>query len=399
MKRSIYILALGAFGIITTEFGVIGILPTISREFNVSLDTAGWLLSAFALTVAISSPFITALTTKINRKFLLCLVLGVFILSNLLSAFSPSFTVLLFARILPAFFHPLFWNISLAVAFKQNGAKGVSVVMTGLSIATVLGVPITTYAADFFHNWQASFILTSIISTVAFLGLLLFVPSMPGNKAQAAGSQTEALREPKLWINLISTVLTLAAMFSSYSYLAGYLEKISQMNGAQISIMLLLFGSTGIVGNWLIGMAIAKNVMLTSRVFYISLIGVQILAYYFGGLFIPMIIIISLWGMIHTGGFLVPNIRTTQSVPHSALEFVNSLLTSCYNIGISLGALLGGVVIAHFGIHQIIWMSIPLLLVVYGLTFIADSGPQKADRNRSDETMAQDPVAAVSGHF
>lgn len=399
MKRSIYILALGAFGIITTEFGVIGILPTISREFKVSLDTAGWLLSAFALTVAISSPFITALTTKINRKFLLCLVLGVFILSNLLSAFSPNFTVLLFARILPAFFHPLFWNISLAVAFKQNGAKGVSVVMTGLSIATVLGVPITTYAADFFHNWQASFILTSMISTVAFLGLLLFIPSIRGNKEQGASSQTHVLREPKLWINLISTVLTLAAMFSSYSYLAGYLEKISQMNGAQISIMLLLFGSTGIIGNWLIGLAIAKNVMLTSRVFYISLIGVQILAYYFGGLFIPMVIIISLWGMIHTGGFLVPNIRTTQSVPHSALEFVNSLLTSCYNIGISMGALLGGVVIAHFGIHQIIWMSIPLLLVVYGLTFIAGSGSQKADRNRSDETMAQDPVAAVSGHF
>jgi DHA1 family inner membrane transport protein len=399
MKRSIYILALGAFGIITTEFGVIGILPTISREFKVSLDTAGWLLSAFALTVAISSPFITALTTKINRKFLLCLVLGVFIVSNLLSAFSPNFTVLMIARILPAFFHPLFWNISLAVAFKQNGAKGVSVVMTGLSIATVLGVPITTYAADFFHNWQASFILTSIISTVAFLGLLLFVPSMPGNNEKAAESQTHVLREPKLWLNLISTVLTLAAMFSSYSYLAGYLEKISKMNGAQISIMLLLFGSTGIVGNWLIGIAIAKNVMLTSRIFYISLIAVQMLAYYFGGLFIPMVMIISLWGVIHTGGFLVPNIRTTQNVPHSALEFVNSLLTSCYNIGISMGALLGGLVIAHFGIHQIIWMSVPLLLIAYGLTFVFRSGPQKVDEDISDGIIEQEPVAAVGGHF
>jgi len=399
MKRSIYILALGAFGIITTEFGVIGILPTISREFKVSLETAGWLLSAFALTVAISSPFITALTTKINRKFLLCLVLGVFILSNLLSAFSPNFTVLLIARILPAFFHPLFWNISLAVAFKQNGAKAVSIVMTGLSIATVLGVPITTYAADFFHNWQASFILTSMISTVAFLGLLLYIPSIPGNKEQGSGSQTHVLREPKLWINLISTVLTLAAMFSSYSYLAGYLEKISQMNGAQISIMLLLFGSTGIVGNWLIGMAIAKNVMLTSRVFYILLISVQISAYYFGGLFIPMIIIISLWGMIHTGGFLVPNIRTTQSVPHSALEFVNSLLTSCYNIGISLGALLGGLMIAYFGIHQIIWMSVPLLLLAYGLTFVVGSGPRKDDEKIPDKMVEQEPLAVVSGHF
>jgi len=395
MKKSIYILALGAFGIITTEFGVIGILPTISREFKVSIDTAGWLLSAFALTVAISSPFITALTTKINRKFLLCLVLGVFILSNLLSAFSPNFTVLMIARILPAFFHPLFWNISLAVAFKQGGAKAVSVVMTGLSIATVLGVPLTTYAADFFHNWQPSFFLTSLISTVAFFGLLLFVPSMPGNKEKTAESQLYVLKDPKLWLNLVSTVLTLAAMFSSYSYLAAYLEKISHMDGAQISIMLLLFGSMGIAGNWLMGIALGKNVMLASRAFFILLIAVQLLAYYFGGIFTPMVIIVSFWGMIHTGGFLVPNIRTTQSVPHNALEFVNSLLTSCYNIGISLGALLGGIVIAKYGIHEIIWMAVPLLLLAYGLSFITSTKAQKANHKVTDEIIEREPVPAV----
>jgi DHA1 family inner membrane transport protein len=370
MNKSIYILALGAFGIITTEFGVIGILPTISREFGVSVDTAGWLLSAFAITVAVSSPFITALTSKINRKFLLCLVLGVFILSNLLSAFSPNFTILMIARILPAFFHPLFWNISLAVAFKQGGAKAVSVVMTGLSIATVLGVPLTTYAADYFHNWQASFFLTSIISLIAFLGLLFVVPSMPGNSEKSAESQLHVLKDTRLWLNLVSTVLTLAAMFSSYSYLAAYLENISNMNGAQISIMLLLFGGMGILGNWLMGIALGKNVILTSRFFFILLIAVQISAYYFGTIFIPMVIIVSLWGMIHTGGFLVPNIRTTQSVPHNALEFVNSLLTSCYNIGISLGAFLGGIVIAKFGVHEIIWMAVPLLLLAYLLSFV-----------------------------
>lgn len=394
MNKSIYALALGAFGIITTEFGVIGILPNISRVFDVSIDTAGWLLSAFALTVAISSPLITAFTTRINRKLLLCLVLGVFIFSNLLSAFSPNFTILMIARILPAFLHPLFWNISLAVAFKQGGAKAVSIVMTGLSIATVLGVPITTYAADFFHNWQASFFLASIISLIAFLGLLFFVPSMPGNKEKMAGSQLFVLKSPQLWLNLLSTVLTLAAMFSSYSYLAAYLEKVTHMNGVQISVMLLLFGGMGIIGNWIAGIALSKNVLRTARLFFTLLIIAQLLVYFLGGAFVPMIIILSLWGMVHTGGFLVPNIRTTQAVPHSALEFVNSLLSSCYNIGISLGAMLGGLVIAKFGVQQVVWVSMALLVVTLSISFIRVPQRSAVSAGEEEEINVSSPVGA-----
>lgn len=392
MNKSIYALALGAFGIITTEFGVIGILPNISRVFGVSIDAAGWLLSAFAITVAISSPLITAFTTRINRKLLLCLVLGVFIFSNLLSAFSPNFTVLMIARILPAFLHPLFWNISLAVAFKQGGAKAVSIVMTGLSIATVLGVPLTTYAVEFFHNWQASFYLASIISLIAFLGLLFFVPPMPGNKEKVTESQLFILKSPQLWLNLLSTVLTLAAMFSSYSYLAAYLEKITLMNGAQISVMLLLFGGMGILGNWIAGIALSRNVMLTARLFFILLITAQLLAYFLGSIFIPMVIVLSFWGMVHTGGFLVPNIRTTQAVPHSTLEFVNSLLSSCYNIGISLGAMLGGLVIAKFGIHQVVWVSIALLVVTLSISFIRV--PQSVETSEEETEEIEVPAPA-----
>ncbi|WP_315823520.1 MFS transporter [Paraflavitalea speifideaquila] len=182
MKRSIYIMALGAFGIITTEFGVIGILPTIAREFNISIDTAGWLLSGFALTIALSGPFTTLLTAKINRKVIMCLVLGIFVLSNLLSAFSTSFAMLLVARILPAFLHPVFWAVATVAASKQvapkDAPKAVSVVLGGLSIATVLGVPITTYVAELF-NWQASFLLAGIINLIAFAALAFLVPSMP----------------------------------------------------------------------------------------------------------------------------------------------------------------------------------------------------------------------------
>lgn len=394
MKTSIYVLALGAFGIITTEFGIVGILPTISRQFDVSIDTAGWLLSAFAITVAVSSPFITSFTTKINRKFLLCLVMSIFVLSNLISAFSTNFTMLMIARILPAILHPLFWNIAIAIAFKEKGAKGVSTVMLGLSLATVLGIPLTTYAVDLFHSWQASFFLSSAISLIAFIGLLLFVPPIPADQAISTRNQVEVLKSPLLWLNLISTIATLAAMFASYTYLTAYLEQITHMNGAQISMMLLLFGGMGTLGNWLMGLALHRNVLLTTRLFLILLVTVQILAYYLGGNYIPMVIIVSLWGMIHTGGFLVSNIRTTQSVPHHALEFVNSLLTSSFNIGISLGAFLGGLVSAYYGVHYILWVSILLLTVTFILSFVTF----RKNIIDNEKTKQLEPVVSACEH-
>lgn len=388
MKRSIYVLALGAFGIITTEFGVVGILPTISRQFEVSIDTAGWLLSAFAITVAVSSPFITSFTSKINRKFLLCLVMSIFVLSNLISAFSTNFTMLMIARILPAILHPLFWNISIAIAFKEKGAKGVSTVMLGLSLATVLGIPMTTYAADLFHNWKASFFLSSAISLIAFTGLLLFIPSIPAEKEKSEQNQFNILKNPFLWINLISTIGTLAAMFSSYTYLTAYLEEITRMNGAQISMILLLFGGMGTLGNWLMGIALSKNVKLTTRLFLLLLISVQILAYFMGGIFIPMVIIVSFWGMIHTGGFLVSNIRTTQNIPHHALEFVNSLLTSSFNIGISLGAFLGGIVSAYYGVQHVLSVSVLLLSITFLLSFFSFPKDTAGEINEEKELTA-----------
>src|SRR5258708_29027993 len=112
-------MALGAFGIITTEFGVIGILPDLAKEFHISIDTAGWLLSAFALTVALAGPFTNMLTAKLDRKFIMCLVLGIFVVSNLLSAIASSFTMLMIDPILPAFLHPLFCAVPMTAAPKH----------------------------------------------------------------------------------------------------------------------------------------------------------------------------------------------------------------------------------------------------------------------------------------
>ena len=392
-------MALGAFGIITTEFGVIGILPALAKEFSISIDTAGWLLSAFALTVALTGPFTTALTARINRKTILAMVLAVFVVSNILSAFAPSFTFMMIARILPAFLHPVFWAVAASVAAREAGPKdapkAVATVMAGLSIATVLGVPLTTYMADLF-NWQASFYLAAFINLIAFAGMILLVPSMPVSKERSSNVSDSILRSPFLWIKLSTTLVMLAGMFATYSYLAEFLSKITQMSGAEISIMLLVFGGAGIAGNWAMGIWLSRNVMLTTRVFLLSLVLTHILAFQVGGYFVPMVIILSIWGFIHTGGFLAANIHLTAYVPQQSLELVNSLLPSFYNAGITVGSLMGGYVIAHYGTKQVIWMAVPLLLLAYGMSFYTQKKTVATAEFNEDAVSNKQPEPVLS---
>lgn len=288
-------------------------------------------------------------------------------------------------RILPAFLHPVFWAVSMTAASKQAGPKdapkAIAIIMGGLSVATVLGVPLTTYMADLF-SWRASFVLSALINLLACGALTLFVPSMPVDRRQESPlSQFKMLRSVRLWIKLLTSTVILAGMFATYGYLAEYLNKVSHMNGVQISIMLLVFGATGIAGNWLTGIALSRNIPVTGRLFLLVLVAMHVLAYQFGGLFIPMVIILSVWGFVHTGGFLVANLFMINGMEGAALDFVNSLLPSFFNAGITLGTLLGGFVIAHYGIHQVIWMTVPLLLLALGLSFVPGGSQSVVDES------------------
>ena len=373
MKKSIFIFAFGGFGIVTTEFSVIGILPVLAREFQISIDTAGWLLSAFALTIAVTGPFMVFLTLKINRKWLMSGALFVFVLSNILSVIAPNFTVLMIARIIPALVHPVFWSVAIAAASRQvtpkDVPKAVAVVMGGISVGTVLGVPLTTYIADLV-NWRGAFIAAGAINLLGLAALLAFIPSMPVPKENTQrSSQIKALANPQLWVNLVATTIMVAGMFSTYGYLAEYLSKVSHINGKQISLLLLVFGATGVLGNWVSGIALSKNVMLTNRLFLIALITVHSLAYSFGGLFLPVAAIVTAWGFVHTGGFMISQTLISAEAPETP-ELATSLMVSFGNAGFALGAFLGGIVINSFGVHNVIWMSILLLLVALGLSFV-----------------------------
>lgn len=374
MKKSFYIFALGAFGIVTTEFSIIGILPALIKHFNVSVSIAGWLLSGFALTVAVGGPFMNVFLNKLNRKTVMCLALAVFLVSNLISSVAPNFTILMIARIIAALFHPVFWAVALTAASKQAGPKdapkAIAVVMGGLSLASVLGVPLSTYVADLF-DWHASFYLSAAINLVALLSMSFFVPSMPVPKVAAhQNNQIKVLSRVDIWVKMLTSVIIMSGMFASFGYLGLYLDKVGHLNGAQISIMLLVFGGSGLIGNWLTGLALSKNVPLTNRIFLVLLVTMHVLVYFFGGMFAPMVVILSLWGLIHTGGFLTANLHITHGVHGSGLDFLNGLIASIFNAGITLGTLFGGFVVAQYGIHNVVWMAVILLMMAFCLTFV-----------------------------
>lgn len=364
-KIMVYILAMGVFSIITTEFGVIGILPQIAEQFHVSITDAGWLVTAFALTIAIFGPLVTLAVSRVNRKIMLAIVLAVFVIANLLSMVATSFPLLLFARILPAFFHPIFFSVAMATAAGTaapgDGPKAVSLVFSGVSIGTVLGVPLIAFFTDLF-SWEAAFLISALINLITLLLLWKILPSMPVSHRLSMGKQLGILKKGATWWNAGITLLIIASMSVGYSYMAEYLKEVVKMGGRMISLTLLLFGTAGVFGNLLTGRLLSKNISFTVWIFLAGLTIIQGLLFLAEANFNQALILTIIWGFIHTGGFLLGQTLITNAAPE-APEFASSIFISVGNWGFSLGAMIGGIGIAQLGVGKLPVISILLLLV------------------------------------
>ncbi|NEW09071.1 MFS transporter [Paenibacillus sp. SYP-B3998] len=368
----IIILALGVFGIITTEMGIIGVLPQVTQKFNISASQAGWLVSIFALVVAISGPFLTLLASGINRKIILLTVVLIFAISNIVYAYTTKFEVMLAFRILPAVFHPVFFSVALVTAAKlvpsEQSSKAVTKVFAGITVGFAFGVPLTSYLAEQF-SLEAAFLFGAFVSVIAFVGILAWLPSMPVKGKMSYGKQLGILRKPQLWLNIVTVIFIFAAMFSVYSYFAEYLGQVTHMNGSWISILLMAFGLVMILGNFLFGGLLHKSITKTVIMFPLLYAVIYLFAYYLGSYFIPMVVVVFIWGAVHAGGLIVSQAWLTTEAKE-APEFGNSLLVSFSNLGITVGTFIGGWFISHLGIHQLIWSGIMFTLLAFLLIII-----------------------------
>ncbi|GAA0557698.1 MFS transporter [Chitinophaga japonensis] len=359
-----YIAAFGIFGIITTEFGVIGILPQLARYYHISIEAAGMLISIFALIIALCGPWVTLLLSGFDRKKLMLLTLAVFILSNALSAVAGAFPLQLLARALPAFLHPVYFataiGVAVSTAAKGEEHRAVAVIFGGVSLATVIGVPFATWMASL-YGWQASFIVAGIVNVLALLSVWTGVPPMPVTEKVSYGQQLRILTRPSFLLAALSVVLLLAAMFAMYSYFADYMEKVYGLSGAEVSTMLMLFGVAGVAGNWLAGRLLGKSVWRTLQGCLLALALVYILLYLSGSYSAYTIALIAVWGLVHTACFVVSQTWIREAAP-GAEDFANSLGVSFGNLGLTIGTTLSGWVIAQAGIAQTPWASMALVL-------------------------------------
>ncbi|WP_459500573.1 MFS transporter [Bacillus sp. C1] len=373
-------LAVGVFGIITTEMSIVGVLPQMTQKFGISTSQAGLLVSIFALVVAISGPFLILLVSGVNRKTILLTSIFVFALANMIYAYTTQFEVMLIFRILPAALHPLFFSIALVTAAKlvppEKSGQAVTKVFMGITVGFALGVPLTSYLAEQI-SLEVAFLFGAFINALAFIGILTFLPSMPVTERMSFGKQIRILRKPALWFNIATVVFLFAAMFSVYSYFAEYLAKVTNMNGSLISIMLFIFGVIMIVGNHVFGALLQKSLVYTVVLFPILYAVVYGLVYYVGPYLIPMMFMVFIWGLVHSGGLIVGQ-TWLMSEAKEAPEFGNSLFVSFSNLGITLGTSIGGWFISQLGIHQLIWSGflftlLSFLLIIIKLKFFSSS--------------------------
>ncbi|WP_017812271.1 MFS transporter [Paenibacillus shenyangensis] len=366
----ILILIIGAFGIINTEMGVIGILPHIAEHFDISVPKAGWLVSLFALTVAFSGPTMPLLFSGMNRKKAMLLVLGVFIASNIVSIFTSDFAVALIARVIPAIFHPIYFSAAFTMAAnsvrKEEVPKAVSKVFIGVSAGMVLGVPIASFLASAI-SYQVSMSFFAIVNAIVFVAVLAMFPSMPVKERLSYGAQLSVLKKPIMWFSIGAVILLNSAVFGVYSYLAEYLGTVTRMSGSWISMMLVVFGAANIIGNIVAGRLLTDNANRTVIVFPFALGFIYILLGMLGQFTVPMAIITLVWGILAGLAGNINQYWITSAAPE-APDFANGLFLSSVNLGTTIGTAAGGLFISLWGTPYVI--SVGIISLVPSLVFI-----------------------------
>ncbi|MGE7624870.1 MFS transporter [Viridibacillus sp. NPDC096237] len=249
-------LMISTFAIGTTEFIIMGILPDVAKDLNVSISSTGLLVTGYAIGVAIGAPLLTALTGKMQRKKLLLMLMLLFVIGNTLCAVAPTYEFLLVSRVLAAFAHGTFFGVGSVVASRlvppEKQSSAVAMIFTGVSVANIIGVPLGTFVGQSL-GWRASFWIISALGVVAILCITKFIPQIALTSVPSFRQEIRVLKKPQVQLTLLMTILSFVGVFAAFTYIAPTLTDITKFSASAITPILLLYGLGLTIGNTVAG--------------------------------------------------------------------------------------------------------------------------------------------------
>jgi DHA1 family inner membrane transport protein len=388
MPIGLIALALGGFGIGLTEFVIMGLLPEVAADFQVSEATAGWLISGYALAVVVGALVLTAAVTRFERKPVLAVLLVLFIAGNLVSAIAPDYGMMMVGRIIAALAHGAFFGIGAVVAADMvaptKKAGAIAIMFTGLTAANVLGVPFGTMLGQA-AGWRSTFWAITVIGAIALAGILALVPKT-GRGDTTPGtlrSELRAFRSGQVWLSILVTILGYGGMFGAFTYIAFTLTEVSGFAASTVPWLLIVFGVGLFVGNTIGGKAADRNVdrtlIVVLSVLVVVLVGFALTADN-QVLTIASIVLMGGFGFATVPGLQMRVMKYASSSPTLA----SGANIGAFNIGNALGAWLGGVTItAGLGYTSPIWAGAGITLLGLVVMIIAAVGAQRAEQQAS----------------
>lgn len=381
MPLALLALTLSAFAIGTTEFVIVGLIPTMASDLNVSLPSAGLLVSLYALGVAIGAPVLTALTGKWKRKYVLLSVMSLFVLGNLLAWQSPNYESLILARILTGLAHGVFFSIGSTIATglvaKDKAASAIAIMFTGLTVALVTGVPLGTWIGQNF-GWQASFLIVALLGFVALIGSALLVPkNLAQPPAAKISTQLKVFKQPRLLLVYLITALGYGGTFTAFTFLAPILEQITGFHANAVSLIMLVYGVSVAIGNiW--GGKMADKMGPTKALSYIFACLALVLFTFNLTASSPVLAVLTIfvWGAFAFGnvpGLQVYVVNLAQKFAPDAVDVASGLNIAAFNVGIALGSWGGGLIVEHYGLMHTPWVGAVIVLVALALTRLSSA--------------------------
>ncbi|ANS41296.1 MFS transporter [Serratia inhibens] len=391
MPLALLALTISAFAIGTTEFVIVGLIPTIAEQLGVTVPSAGLLVTIYAIGVAIGAPVLTALTGRVPRKLLLIGLMVLFTLGNLLAWQAPGYESLVVARLLTGLAHGVFFSIGSTIATglvaKDKAASAIAIMFGGLTVALVTGVPLGTFIGQHF-GWRETFLAVSLIGAIATVASIILVPNNIKNQASASiGEQFKVLTHPRLLLIYAITALGYGGVFTTFTFLAPMMQELAGFSAPAVSWILLAYGIAVAIGNIWGGKLADRHGAVRALSFIFAVLAALLLVFQFtAGHSIAALITVIVMGVFAFGnvpGLQVYVVQKAEQYTPNAVDVASGLNIAAFNVGIALGSVIGGQTVATLGLTQTPWIG--ALIVLVALLLVGLSG-------RLDKKYQQQPV-------